>query len=105
MRRTILAFSLLCLIAGPAPAAPLAKHAMVAAANPLAAQAGLKVLREGGNAVDAAVAIQSVLGLVEPQSSGLGAAPSWSTTTPKPARSPPMTGARPRRWARRRTCS
>jgi gamma-glutamyltranspeptidase/glutathione hydrolase len=49
-----------------------AAHAMVAAANPLAAQAGLKVLREGGSAVDAAVAIQAVLGLVEPQSSGLG---------------------------------
>ena len=44
----------------------------VAAANPLAAEAGLRVLREGGNAVDAAVAIQAVLSLVEPQSSGLG---------------------------------
>ena len=47
-------------------------HAMVAAANPLAAQAGLDVLRAGGSAADAAVAIQAVLGLVEPQSSGLG---------------------------------
>jgi gamma-glutamyltranspeptidase / glutathione hydrolase len=45
-------------------------HAMVSAANPLAAQAGLKVLKAGGTAVDAAVAIQAVLGLVEPQSSG-----------------------------------
>ena len=44
----------------------------VAAANPLAAQAGMKILRGGGSAVDAAVAIQAVLGLVEPQSSGLG---------------------------------
>jgi gamma-glutamyltranspeptidase/glutathione hydrolase len=44
----------------------------VAAANPLAVEAGLKVLREGGSAVDAAVAVQAVLGLVEPQSSGLG---------------------------------
>jgi gamma-glutamyltranspeptidase/glutathione hydrolase len=43
---------------------------MVAAANPLAAAAGLKVLKAGGSAVDAAVAIQAVLGLVEPQSSG-----------------------------------
>lgn len=49
-----------------------ARHAMVAAANPLATQAGLDVLRSGGSAVDAAVAIQAVLGLVEPQSSGLG---------------------------------
>jgi gamma-glutamyltranspeptidase/glutathione hydrolase len=52
------------------PAAP--HHAMVVAANPLAAQAGIDVLRAGGSAADAAVAIQSVLGLVEPQSSGLG---------------------------------
>jgi gamma-glutamyltranspeptidase/glutathione hydrolase len=50
----------------------VAVHAMVAAANPLAAEAGLRVLKLGGSAVDAAVAIQAVLGLVEPQSSGLG---------------------------------
>ena len=49
-----------------------AAHAMVAAANPMAVQAGLNVLRQGGTAVDAAVAVQAVLGLVEPQSSGLG---------------------------------
>ncbi|MEQ1942907.1 gamma-glutamyltransferase [Mesorhizobium sp. VNQ89] len=47
------------------------KH-MVIAANPLAAQAGLDVLRNGGNAADALVVVQTVLGLVEPQSSGLG---------------------------------
>ena len=45
---------------------------MVAAANPLAAEAGASVLREGGTAADAMVAVQAVLGLVEPQSSGLG---------------------------------
>src|SRR5690606_35395975 len=45
---------------------------MVAAANPHAAEAGLSVLRRGGVALDAAVAVQSVLGLVEPHSSGLG---------------------------------
>jgi gamma-glutamyltranspeptidase/glutathione hydrolase len=50
----------------------LAAKALVSAANPLAAEAGLKVLQAGGGAVDAAVAIQAVLGLVEPQSSGLG---------------------------------
>jgi gamma-glutamyltranspeptidase/glutathione hydrolase len=49
-----------------------AKNWMVAAANPLAAQAGAEMLRAGGNAVDAMVAVQLVLGLVEPQSSGLG---------------------------------
>lgn len=49
-----------------------AKSQMVVAANPLAAEAGLRVLRDGGNAADALVAVQTVLGLVEPQSSGLG---------------------------------
>ncbi|MFN3764593.1 MAG: gamma-glutamyltransferase [Aliihoeflea sp.] len=48
------------------------KEAMVVAANPLAAEAGMTVLRLGGSAADAAVAVQAVLGLVEPQSSGLG---------------------------------
>lgn len=48
------------------------RHAMVAAANPLATQVGVDVLKAGGSAIDAAVAIQAVLGLVEPQSSGLG---------------------------------
>ena len=55
-----------------APARTLARHAIVVAANPLATEAGLAVLRAGGSAVDAAVAVQAVLGLVEPQSSGLG---------------------------------
>jgi gamma-glutamyltranspeptidase/glutathione hydrolase len=45
---------------------------MIAAANPLATRAGFDVLRAGGNAIDAAIAVQLVLGLVEPQSSGLG---------------------------------
>src|SRR5687768_12197383 len=44
----------------------------VTAANPLAAEAGMNVLRRGGSAVDAAVAVQAMLSLVEPQSSGLG---------------------------------
>jgi gamma-glutamyltranspeptidase/glutathione hydrolase len=49
-----------------------AKRYMVAAANPLAAEAGRDILAKGGNAIDAMVAVQTVLGLVEPQSSGLG---------------------------------
>lgn len=49
-----------------------AKTYMVAAANPLAAEAGRKILAAGGTAADAAVAIQLMLNLVEPQSSGLG---------------------------------
>jgi gamma-glutamyltranspeptidase/glutathione hydrolase len=55
-----------------APAGLAAKRFMVAAANPLAAEAGVQVLRAGGAAIDAAIAVQLVLGLVEPQSSGLG---------------------------------
>ena len=57
--------------ASTAASAP-ARGPFVAAANPLAVEAGMAVLRRGGSAVDAAVAIQAVLGLVEPQSSGLG---------------------------------
>ncbi len=53
-------------------AARPARGPFVAAANPIAVEAGLAVLRRGGSAVDAAVAVQAVLGLVEPQSSGLG---------------------------------
>ncbi len=45
---------------------------MVAAANPLATEAGYQVLKSGGSAVDAAIAVQMVLNLVEPQSSGIG---------------------------------
>ena len=45
---------------------------MVVAANPLAAEAGLAILRKGGSAVDAAIATQMVLNVVEPQSSGIG---------------------------------
>ena len=55
----------------PRPAARAAKY-MVAAANPLAAQAGLEILRAGGSAIDAAIAVQMVLNVVEPQSSGIG---------------------------------
>ncbi len=48
------------------------KGAMVSAADPRAVEAGLEVLRQGGHAVDAAIAVHTVLGLVEPQSSGIG---------------------------------
>jgi len=49
-----------------------AQHHMAAAANPLAAEAGREMLRQGGSAIDAAIAMQAVLTLVEPQSSGIG---------------------------------
>jgi len=49
-----------------------AKKFLVAAANPLAVKAGVDILKAGGSAADAAVAVQTVLNMVEPQSSGIG---------------------------------
>src|SRR6185369_4288755 len=62
---------LLLALAVPALSARAAP-AMVAAANPHAARAGIEILRAGGSAMDAAIAVQMVLNLVEPQSSGIG---------------------------------
>jgi gamma-glutamyltranspeptidase / glutathione hydrolase len=56
----------------PPPTSAATVQPFVVAANPLAAQAGLEILRRGGSAVDAAVAVQAMLSLVEPQSSGVG---------------------------------
>ena len=59
--------------AAQADEAPVrAERYMISTANPLAARAGLEILRAGGSAVDAAIAAQMVLNLVEPQSSGIG---------------------------------
>ena len=72
--------SVLGLVSLGATAAPSQRHATVAvaaaqpfaiAANPLATRAGLNVLRRGGSAVDAAIAMQAMLSLVEPQSSSV----------------------------------
>ena len=91
MKRLFTALALATFIAGPAfaqqasdvlppeagsgvQAKPVvhASRQMVVAANPYAAEAGIAMLRAGGSAADALVAVQTVLGLVEPQSSGLG---------------------------------
>jgi gamma-glutamyltranspeptidase/glutathione hydrolase len=55
----------------PAPPATASSY-MISAANPLAVEAGLELLRAGGSAADAAIGVQLVLNLVEPQSSGIG---------------------------------
>src|SRR5687767_5100238 len=61
-----------CTTVSTAQAPEPKEQGFVIAANPLAARAGMEVLERGGSAVDAAIAVQAMLSLVEPQSSGLG---------------------------------
>lgn len=70
----------------------VAKRHMIAAANPHAAAAGLEMMRAGGSAVDAAVATQLVLGLVEPESSGIGGGAFMLVYDPKTKRTTSFDG-------------
>ena len=74
MKRLLLPLLALWTLAACAHQAPhsVSGQAMVSAANPLAADAGAAVLRQGGSATDATIAAMAVLGLVEPQSAGVG---------------------------------
>jgi gamma-glutamyltranspeptidase/glutathione hydrolase len=75
LRRTfILTLIVVCsvaLVAGVSAETAMKRHIIVAS-HPLASDAGEQMLKQGGSAVDAAIAAQMVMGLVEPQSSGLG---------------------------------
>ncbi len=71
-RLAVYAVSLIVFLQPPAFAEQIAKKHLIAAANPYATDAGRQIMRQGGSAVDAAIAAQLVLTLVEPESSGIG---------------------------------
>src|SRR5215212_6822231 len=50
----------------------VARHGMVATSHPLAAEIGVEILKSGGNAVDAAIATNAAMGLMEPMACGIG---------------------------------
>ena len=70
--KKIFTVTLLCLLSSLACAADKPGHAAIASANKLATQAGFEVIKQGGNAFDAAVAVAAALSVVQPQSSGIG---------------------------------
>ena len=81
-----------------------AKDFMVAAANPYASEAGFNILKQGGSAVDAAIAVQLVLTLVEPQSSGIGGGALFCIGIKASNCSPLLTAGKPPRKKLPRRC-
>jgi len=57
---------------GQARSMVISRNGIVAAESPLAAQAGVRILEQGGNAVDAAIATNAMMGVVEPMMNGIG---------------------------------
>ena len=87
VRRVLYGVTLaLALVPSSRAAEVFAKNHMISAANPYAAEAGRQVMREGGSAVDAAIAAQLVLTLVEPESSGIGGGDFMIVYDPKSGR-------------------
>jgi gamma-glutamyltranspeptidase/glutathione hydrolase len=78
---------------------------MVAAANPHAVEAGYNVLKAGGSAIDAAIAVQAMLGLVEPQSSGIGGGAFILYWDNEAKNCTPLMLAKRHQWLQQKSCS
>jgi len=105
MKRVLVLLLAVFALSTAARAEDVARRHMIAAANPYAAQAGLEMLRKGGSAIDAAIATQMVLNLVEPESSGIGGGAFmmvWDPATKKltsfDGRETAPQSARPQMW-------
>ena len=96
---------LIALVAFVLPVSAMAAGGVVSSADPRATAAGQEMLRAGGSAADAAMAMMLALTVVEPQFLASGAAGSFFITTPGPANSPRSTAARKRPLRRGPTSS